>query len=392
MNEDDHLLSCTYCKVRLYLSFEGNPRYYLSPRCHEDPSFFVPYWRSKGIAFAVRAGGIGESFVDRTWNASRFACFPGSLGARPQTQRLRLAKPDGEHRVLPALVPPDEPPPVQPLPSLLGHDLLDPDNPLLFSALLQDTLSLIYLPAFQRKGVLYDGIDGKPLGNAPDTLLEPHGPVNDAGPFKHHFTPALCPNCGNDVAGEKESLIVFCQSCMVGFSVSGGVLTEVPLVVGKGGSRTASFLPFWRVRVRTEGLPLPETTGRILPGGRTERLDKDNFRFWVPAFRINPQLFLRLAHRATMAQPTIDLTPLTSVSSITPITVASVEAVKTVKILLALLSPRDTELLLGLDDLSVEVEECLPVLVPFEQSGYELTNGQVQAAVHVNALKYGRNL
>jgi hypothetical protein len=121
-------------------------------------------------------------------------------------------------------------------------------------------------------------------------------------------------------------------------------------------------------------------------------MDRDHLHFWVPAFRINPRLFLRLAHRATMAQPAIEPTSLTSLSSVAPITIASVEAVKTVKILLALLSPKDTELLRGLQDRSVKVREHLVVLVPFEQSGYELTNRQIQAAVHVNALKYGRNL
>ncbi len=392
LNEDDHLLSCPYCKVRLYLSFQSHPRYYLSPRYREDSPFFVPYWRSKGMEFAVRAGGIEESVLDRTWNASGFTCFPSSLGARPQTRRLGLAEPDGEHRLLPALVPPDEPPPVQPLRPLIGGDLLETENPFFFRTVLQDTASLIYLPVFQRGTLVYDAIDRKALGPSPNGLSAADRPDNVASWFGYHFTPALCPNCGHDVAGEKESLIVFCQNCVVGFSVSGGKLTEVPLAVGKGGSRTASFLPFWRVRVETEGLPLPRGTGKILPGGRREQMDRDHFHFWVPAFRINPRLFLRLAHRATMAQPAIEPTSLTSLSSVAPITIASVEAVKTVKILLALLSPKDTELLRGLQDRSVKVREHLVVLVPFEQSGYELTNRQIQAAVHVNALKYGRNL
>jgi DNA-directed RNA polymerase subunit RPC12/RpoP len=392
-SEDDQLVSCPYCKVRLLISFEGYPRYYLSPRGNEGADFFVPYWRSKGIAFSVRIGGVEESFVERTWNASPFACFPSSLGARPQTQRLRLAEPDGEHRLLRALASPDEPPPIQPLPSIIGHGLLEPEEPPLFRALLRDTSSLIYLPVFQRGETVYDGIDLKALGSLPDELSGTSYPTGEADQCRHQFVPALCPNCGNDLVCEKESRIVFCQGCTVAFSVSDGQLTETPFVVGKGGSKTATFLPFWAIRVETEGLPLPSTTGVILPGGRIEPLDKDNFHFWVPAFRINPRLFLRLAHRATTVQlDTEPATNLPGVSSIAPVTIPFLEAVKVTKILLALLSPRDGELRLRLSDLSVKVNECVAVLVPFEQTGYELTNRQIQVAVHVNALKYGRNL
>lgn len=393
LSEDDHLLNCPYCRVHLYLSFEGHPRYYLSPRCHEALPFFVPYWRSKGIEFAVRAGRIQKSAVDKTWNASGFSCFPSSLGARPQTQTLYLAEPGEERKLLPTSLPPDEPPSAPPLSLLIGRDLQEAEGPLLFRAFLRDTSSLIYLPAFEKEGMLYDGIDSKILGNTPEGLSGAGWPEDGVGAFRYHFVPAICPNCGNDLAGERQSLIVFCPSCAVGFSVSNSALQDTPFSIAKGVSKTASFLPFWRIRVETEGLPLPTTTGRILPGGRIEQLDRDNFFFWTPAFRINPQLFLRLAHRATIAQLGTEANAsLPSISSIAPVTVTSTEAVKTVKILMVLLSPRDHELPSRLNDLSIDLTDCMVVLVPFEQKGYELMNGQIQAAVHVNALKHGQNL
>lgn len=392
LNESDHLLVCPYCRVRLYLSFEDYPRYYLSPHEDQDSTFFVPYWRSKGFEFSLRARRIEESIIDRTWNASGFSCFPSSLGVRPQTQRLRLAEPGEDRKILPFSISPDEPVPERSLSSLIGRDFAE-EEPLLFRSFLKDAFSLIYLPAFEKGGVVYDGIDTKPLGSIPPTPSHFEPWCNDAGASRYHFVPALCPNCGNDLAGEKESCIVFCQSCMVGFSVLNSTLTDIPLLMAKGGSKTASFLPFWRICVETQGLPLPRTTGRILPRGQIEPFDRDNFFFWVPAFRVNPQLFLRLAHRATTARLEAEaLAPLPGTSSIPPVTVPSSEAVKTLKLLLVLLSPKDRELLLRLNDLSIEVKEAIPALVPFEHTGYELTNRQIQAAVHVNALRYGRNL
>ena len=393
LDENDHLLTCPYCRVRLYLSFESYPRYCLSPHGDPDSVFFVPYWRSKGFEFSVKAHGIEESVIDRTWNASRFSCFPSSLGIRPQTQRLRLVEQREKRKLLPVSISPDEPLPQQSLCSPVGRDFPEEEEPILFRSFLKDAFSLIYLPAVEKGGVIYNGIDSSPLGSAPPELSEGESYGSSASDFGCRFVPALCPNCGNDLAGEKESLIVFCQTCMVGFSVLNGTLTDIPFLMAEGGSKTATLLPFWRIRAETGGLPLPRTTGRILPGGRMEQFDRGNFFFWVPAFRINPQLFLRLAHRATTAQLDAGpLTPPSEASSIPPITVASTEAIKSLKLLLILLSPMDRELLLRLNNLSIEVKDAVPALVPFEQTGYELTNRQIKAAAHANAMRYERNL
>lgn len=393
LDENDHLLTCPYCRVRLYLSFAGFPRYCLPPRSDQGSVFFVPYWRSKGFEFSVRARGVEESIIDRTWNASRFSCFPSSLGVRPQTQRLRLPERREEYEFLPVSISPDEPLPERSPPSLIGRDFPEEEEPILFRSFLKDAFSLIYLPVVEKGGAIYDGIDSKPLGSTPAGFSEDRRLDGGASDFKCRFVPALCPNCGNDLAGEKESLIIFCQTCMVGFSVLNGTFADIPFLMAEGGSKTAAFLPFWKIEVQTEGLLLPRTTGKILPGGRMERFDLDNFFFWVPAFRINPQLFLRLAHRATTAQlATGPLPPLPGASSIPPITIASAEAVKSLKLLLVLLSPRDRDLLLRLADFLIDVKDAVPVLVPFEQAGHELTNRRIQAAVHINALRYGRNL
>jgi hypothetical protein len=393
LDENDLLLICPYCRVRLYISFEGYPRYYLPPQVDRDLAFFVPYWRSKGMEFEVRAAGIQESVVDRTWNASRYPSFPPSLGIRPQALRLRLVESGEQRKLLPASLTPDDEPPEHPLTSLMDRDFPEEQDPLLFRAFLRDTFSLIYLPAIEKEGIIHDAIDAKSFGGSLPELSKGDQPVDHSTLCRYHFVPALCPNCGNDLAGEKGSRIVFCQSCMVGFSVSKGTLTDIPLLVAGEGSKTASFLPFWRFSVETRGLPLPRTTGRILPGGRMEQFERGEFCFWVPAFKINPQLLLRLAHRATTARLAVQPLPaMPGISSIPPVTIPSAEAVKTLKLLLLLLSPRDRDLPLRLNDLSIEVKEVTPVLIPFEQTGYELTNRQIQVAVHVNALKYGRNL
>lgn len=393
LSENDRLLSCPYCKVRLYLSFQGHQKYYLSSRGGENSTFFVPYWRSKGFEFSIRAGAVQGSAVDKTWNASRLPCFPSSLGIRPQTQRLRLMEPDGHQRILPAQLSFDEQPPEQAVPACTDLDLLQEEEPLLFRTFLRDTSSLIYLPVFERGGTVYDGIDLKALGPAPSQSPDIEGTVGDAAQSGYSFIPALCPNCGNDLAGEKESWIVFCHNCMVGFSVSNGVFGDIPFLMAKNASKTCSFLPFWRISVETDGLPLPKTTGRILPGGRIQQLDRDDFFFWIPAFKVNPALFLRLAHRATTARIEADPLPaLPTASAIPPVTVPFSEAVKALKLLLVLLSPRDRELAHRLSDIPIKVKEGVPTLVPFEPTGCELTNRQIQVAVHVNALKYGRNL
>lgn len=393
LDEGDHLLTCPYCKVKLYLAFDSYPRYYLPSSANAGRSLFVPYWRSKGIEFSIRAAGIQDSVVDRTWNASKYACFPSSLGVRPQTLKLHLMEPGRQAHVLPALTPPDAPPPVPPLSSLIGRNFPEENDLLFFRTFLRDAFALIYLPTHVTGGTLCDGVDSKPLDVPPSDLPEDNWPVDDLQDFRYCFMPAICPNCGNDLAGEKQSCVVFCPTCMLGYSISNGLLQGTPFLVTKGGSRNSLLLPFWRFHLEPEGLPLPRTTGRILPGARMEEFDTQNVFFWIPAFRLNPKLFLRLAHLATMAHLDVEQEDAGSrVPSIQAVTIPAAEAVKSIKLVLALLSPRNQELLFRLNHLEVTVKEIALVLVPFESTGYELTNRQIQTGIHRNALKYGRNL
>jgi hypothetical protein len=231
------------------------------------------------------------------------------------------------------------------------------------------------------------------LGSIPPELPEDKQAGHDSSLCRYDFVPALCPNCGNDLKGDKESCLVFCPNCMIGFSVSNGRLQGVPFLIVEGGSKTATFLPFWRIRVEIAGPPLPRAAGRILPGGRVDELDLASLFFWVPAFKINPQLFLRLGQRATTTRLQAEEPTVMPVdSSIQAVTIPFEEAIKSVKLLLFLLSPKDQGLLLRLNNMEMETKETTPVLVPFEQTGYELINRQMQVAVHANALKHGRNL
>ncbi len=94
LEETDRILSCSFCRVRLYLAQEGHPRYYMAPgEKLLDKTLFAPYWRFKGMVFSVDEQGVAQRLVDSNLLALRSQDFPYSLGVRPQVLRLRFIAP-----------------------------------------------------------------------------------------------------------------------------------------------------------------------------------------------------------------------------------------------------------------------------------------------------------
>lgn len=94
LNETDRLLTCPYCRVRHYLVPEDVFRYYLPPDprlADADRVLFVPYGRFRGMYFHLLWPDIESKVIDYNFLAIKEACFPGSLGLRPQTLHLRPA-------------------------------------------------------------------------------------------------------------------------------------------------------------------------------------------------------------------------------------------------------------------------------------------------------------
>ena len=198
LDETDRLLACPFCRTRLYLSAKDHFRYYIPPAAGADGELiYIPYWRLRGSAFSATGVEVIHRFADTSTLAVNFPGLPYSLGLRPQVLKLRFVSPDTEGR----FIAPDLP--------------RDAAVPGLGSAP-QERLH----PDLHRR-------DGKPDPRAPapqgrnplrrhprKARLLPAAPMTGnvccAAPpavrGEIRFVPTLCPRCGWDMEGERDSL------------------------------------------------------------------------------------------------------------------------------------------------------------------------------------------
>jgi len=59
LDEADRILSCKFCRTRIYLATEDFFRFYLPPaEGIPENIYFIPYWRIKGLSFTIQEKDI----------------------------------------------------------------------------------------------------------------------------------------------------------------------------------------------------------------------------------------------------------------------------------------------------------------------------------------------
>ena len=77
LEETDRILSCGYCRVRLYIRVKDHARYCLAPgKAPARDLFFVPYWRFKGLVFSRTGVEIEQKVIDVSSLALESGDFP----------------------------------------------------------------------------------------------------------------------------------------------------------------------------------------------------------------------------------------------------------------------------------------------------------------------------
>jgi len=121
-------------------------------------------------------------------------------------------------------------------------------------------------------------------------------------------------------------------------------------------------------------------------------LDDPGFSFWLPAFKVNPSIFLKLAERATVAQPALNHAVPDVRENLYPVTLPAGEAARLVKVIATLLVGKPEAAHPWFDRVTAQPDEAQLCFIPFSFSGYELVQEEMKMSVFPNALKYGKNL
>jgi hypothetical protein len=398
--ESDRLLSCPFCRVRLYLWSAEVFRYRIppAPAVNGRPDLvYVPYGRFRGMLFDLEEPDQGkERVLDTSFLATPAALFPITLGLRPQTLKLRPAFFSSADRCLAPRIAPEHRP-------LLGGqtpsrpDALPSRSPRRATVTVGEVRSLIYAPFFEQRGRWHDGVLNTPLGEAPAGSPPPEYLPEAEKPWALHFIPTLCPDCGWDLAGVSESCLLFCPQCRSGWEPGESELQRFsffsqPVPPGRD---DYFFLPFWHFELPyapADYFRLPFSRLLGLQAGQSPPWQREHGRgdYWVPAFKISPRVFLRLARTATQAPGAgTDLAPLLPERH-HPVTLPAAEAQRCIQVIQACL---DREAIV-LESSRPRIEdgdwEKRLVFMPFLDTAHELIQPRSRLGISKNCLNLGK--
>jgi hypothetical protein len=394
LEETDRFFVCGFCRVSLYITSIGPFQYYLPPREMTNWLVYVPYWRFKGTVFAIRGADIHHRILDTSRIAAAFPMLPFSLGVRPQTQHLKFAAGNLAGEFIRQSV--DLSVVLAGMENQLkelGVDVVSDDT--LEKAYIGETVSLIYTP-FRKAGSMWlDAINEKYQYLMEDSPEAISSDQQTARTWSPKFLSAMCPDCGWDLSGERESCAFVCRNCTTAWSSSIGGLKKMPLGASLGLSDNITYVPFWRIRPQITGADVHTYADLVrfanLPKVVQSRWESEPLFFWVPAFKIVPNVFLRLGGMLTISPVEDIIYDKLPLKTVYPVTLSQEEAEESLKIIFASLVVSKRKNYARLPDIHIKAEESELILLPFISRGNELIYEKKKIAIQKVAMTYGRN-
>lgn len=391
MDETDRLFACEFCRVKSYLVAEDVFRYMLPGNTPESRNLiYFPYWRFKGLWFACDGKGIQYKFVDVSRQAVASPLFPVSLGLRSQALKLRFVTPETAGRFL------------QPTQSFAQaaqgfEGRLDKTSasPALHHVHIGETISLIYAP-FYIRNCIYDAVLDQPTATALTEDFDVYQLPAESPNWPIHFISTLCPSCGWDLDGKRDSLVLLCKNCISAWYPVGKSLKKIKFGKYQVSGGDVIYLPFWLIRPEISGIDLNNYADLVkianIPKAIQPGWEDIGFQFWVPAFKVRPKIFLQLSKSMTLSQlhpePKAELPE----HRHHPINLPLAEAVESLKINIAgFVRPKSI-----LPDILQEIEVTIKgfelVYVPFLDKHHEFIQPDLQFAMNKNILALSTNL
>ncbi len=340
--------------------------------------------------FSICGNGITDRYADMSHQAVKSSVFPVSVGLRSQALKLKFASAayDG-HYLKPAF-------PLKQVMEIFRNRLsMEVSPPIFHQDYINETLSLIYSP-FYRDDKIYDAVLNRPLMQD-----NPEGfdlsPISEESPdWKIDFLPTLCPHCGCDMEGDKDSIALSCKNCNSVWKPGKNGFTKIDFATIPMTGDDIVHLPFWRIKAKLSGVKLDSYADLVkaanLPKVVQKGWDEMDFRFWVMGFKVRPQKFLSIATGMTLAQPREKMVSELPAGSLFPITFPLKEAIKTLKLCLGgFIRPRRPFFSM-IGDVSVTPVSYRLVYVPFREKQHEFINSAYCLAMIKNHLSMARNL
>jgi hypothetical protein len=340
--------------------------------------------------FSCSPDGIQHRFMDLSHQAVQSRIFPVSVGLRSQALKLRFVSKDIEGRFLSPTIPNDQ-----------VMDMFDQrytsglPKPILHQSHIGESLSLIYSP-FYAEDALYDGILNEPIVKSlPDDFEadslpggKPRGGIR--------FIPTLCPNCGWDLQGERDSIALSCKNCTSMWQGAGVGLKQIRFAHVPSKEASVMYLPFWRIKAEVSHIQLDSYADLINVGNLPKVVqpgwNKIGFRFWAPGFKVPPQIFLRLTTAFTLSQPRDKLEAALPAGRVYPVNLPIKEAIESMKVTLAGFMKPKERMQSILPEIRIQAVSYVLVYLPFIERHHEFVQTKYRIAVNKNLLRLSGNL
>ena len=391
LDETDHLILCPFCNVKNYLCTRDYFRLVLPHKVPDKAIIYTPYMRFKGEVYLCKGASINHSIVDITHRGTSYEQLPISLGFRPQAMKMKFVTPDVHGSVLACSLKPSDV-----LTIVDQHVSIFSPGKLFHQAYIGEAFSLIYLPLFVQDNRVYDAVINRPIAALPDDedALTPPG---DENPGWHiSFMATLCPQCGWNLDGERDSVVLTCGNCDTAWEASEGSFIQVACGVVPGHEKDARYLPFWKITVQDEEMGITTYADLIRITRRPLVIQKAwNNRepaFWIPAFKIRPKVFLRLIRQMTIFQKDFTIEEKMSTRNLYPVTLSRSEAAKGLKVALASAVMTKRKFFPILPHINLTIKKTHLVYLPFRAVGQDMIQEHLTMSINKNTLKYGRYL
>lgn len=355
-----------------------------------DTLFFAPYRRFRGMEFSCGHSGLRCRVIDTSMNATAYPFLPESLGLRPQAMKLRFATPAPGMRFL--------------RPAMQCGESFSQKTAFLpagnasewFREYIGETLSLMYAPFFIRGKNLYDGILNRPV---PDAFPEGDATTLDFETLEGKqlsCIPTLCPYCGWQMTGERGSCVMICTNCDSAWQPAGAGFAKIDSGRVPAPAEADLYIPFWQMKAAVAGIAISSYADLVrianLPKALQPQWEHRRLLFWAPAFKIRPNLFLRLAQQITLLQPAEQDTACFRGCTLYPVTLPAAEAAEAVRVILAQVAKNKRRVYPLLADAAVRLEGYRLVYFPFKRNGSELIQYTMGFSIDRNALQFGTSI
>lgn len=406
----DPLLKCAFCKTSLYIiPKDGIFSYVLvtDDMQHIPGSriLMLPYWRLKGLRFSLlQDKSVKSNRVDATIPALKELKKLPSLGLVTQLATLRLnTGPVSNLQML------------EPIRDVIRHINARIEAGLeqspLTSFVLSEKISIVMAP-FELLKKTEEKIVIRPLWTKGhdfvkitdrhiiQSLLKREERIHEKK-SGHDFLPLICPECGSDLPALSMVSVLFCPYCKRLYSIGQSkILPQKAQILCRRIERNMVFVPFYHFQVAIEGdsISFHDRLGflsrlysyKMFP----KDLSKEPVQFVVPAFSVNPSLFLRLSSRFSSSEVSY-LNAKDNIDSIPEayaINISAESAVQCLPLLLLFMVGNKRKLMEQLIKAKIRITSVKVIFIPFFRQRNELVEKHTGQAIQERAIKYGMNL